>query len=85
MEETPAVNELFAELNQVAQQVGYGKLQAVGGGGASDAGIMAARDVPTIDALGVVGDGAHSKEERASAKSLLKRSSLIANFIAQRG
>jgi glutamate carboxypeptidase len=85
MEETPAVNQLFDELNQVAQQTGCGKLQAVGGGGASDAGIMVARDVPTIDALGVVGDGAHSEEEQASAKSLLTRSSLIANFIARKG
>lgn len=85
MEDTPAVNKLFAELNQVAQQVGYGKLRAVGGGGASDAGIMVARNVPTIDALGVVGDDAHSEKEHASAKSLLTRSSLIANFIAQKG
>lgn len=85
MEDTPAVNKLFAELNQVAQQVGYGKLRAVGGGGASDAGIMIARNVPTIDALGVVGDDAHSEKEHASAKSLLTRSSLIANFIAQKG
>lgn len=85
MEETPAVNQLFDELNQVAQQIGYGKLQAVGGGGASDAGIMVSRDVPTIDAMGVVGDGAHSEEEQASAKSLLTRSSLIANFIVQKG
>lgn len=85
MEETPEVQQLFTQLNQVAQDTGYGKLQAVGGGGASDAGIMVAHGVPTIDAMGVVGNGAHSEQEQASAKSLLNKATLIANFIAQKG
>jgi glutamate carboxypeptidase len=83
MEETPEVRQLFEQLNQVAQEIGYGKLEAVGGGGASDAGIMVAHGVPTIDAMGVVGGGAHSEREYASAESLLNKAVLIANFIAQ--
>lgn len=85
MEETADVQELFGQLSQVAQEIGYGKLEAVGGGGASDAGIMVARGVPTIDAMGVVGSGAHSEQEHASAKSLLNRATLIANFITRKG
>lgn len=85
MEETADVQELFGQLNQVAQETGYGKLEAVGGGGASDAGIMVARGVPTIDAMGVVGSGAHSEQEHASAESLLNRATLIANFITRKG
>lgn len=85
MEETADVQELFGQLDQVAQETGYGKLEAVGGGGASDAGIMVARGVPTIDAMGVVGSGAHSEQEHASAKSLLNRATLIANFITRKG
>lgn len=85
MEETADVQELFGQLDQVAQETGYGKLEAVGGGGASDAGIMVARSVPTIDAMGVVGSGAHSEQEHASAESLLNRATLIANFITRKG
>lgn len=85
MEETADVQELFGQLDQVAQETGYGKLEAVGGGGASDAGIMVARGVPTIDAMGVVGSGAHSEQEHASAESLLNRATLIANFITRKG
>lgn len=85
MEETADVQELFGQLNQVAQEIGYGKLEAVGGGGTSDAGIMVARGVPTIDAMGIVGSGAHSEQEHASAESLLNRATLIANFITRKG
>ncbi|WP_295747061.1 M20/M25/M40 family metallo-hydrolase [uncultured Limosilactobacillus sp.] len=83
MEETVAVKRLFQRLNQVSHQIGYGSLHAVEGGGASDAGIMVAQGVPTIDGLGIVGSGAHSTGERASANSLLKRAILLASFIAQ--
>lgn len=83
MDETPAVKQLFDQLNQVSRQIGSGQLRAVAGGGSSDAGIMVSQGVPTIDGLGVVGSGAHSSDERASAESVLKRVILIANFIAQ--
>lgn len=82
MEATPAVQQLFARLNQVSQEIGNGELTAANGGGASDAGIMVARGVPTIDSLGIVGGGAHTEQEYASAHSLIDRANLIANFIA---
>lgn len=80
MEATPEVQNLFKQLQKVAMDTGYGELKAVGGGGASDAGIMVSNGVPTIDAMGVVGDGAHSSKEHADAQSMVDRSGLIANF-----
>ena len=83
MEETTAVKQLFEQLNQVSQQMDFGALIAVDGGGSSDAGIMVAQGVPTIDGLGIVGRGAHSKDEGVSADSLLKRAILLSTFMAQ--
>lgn len=83
MEETTAVKQLFEQLNQESQQMDFGALMAVDGGGSSDAGIMVAQGVPTIDGLGIVGRGAHSKDEGASADSLLKRAILLSTFMAQ--
>lgn len=85
MEETPAVKDLFNDLNDVAQDLGMPKLQAAGDGGSSDAGIMDTHGVPSIDSLGPVGSGAHTEQETASAQSLVDRASLIANLIAKRG
>lgn len=85
MEETPAVTSLFNDLNDVAKGLGMAELHAAGDGGSSDAGIMDTHGVPSIDSLGVVGGGAHTDQEYASAQSLVDRAALIANLIDQRG
>lgn len=85
MEETPEVKALFNDFNEVAQDLGLGKLHAAGDGGSSDAGIMDTHGVPSVDSLGPVGSGAHTAHEYASAQSLVNRAALIANLIDRRG
>lgn len=85
MEETPAVQRLFSDLNTAAQNLGMDKLVAGGGGGSSDAGILESHGVPSIDSLGPVGGGAHTAQEYASAQSLVDRAALIAELIRIKG
>lgn len=85
MEDTPEVETLFADLNRVAEEIGYGTLHGGRGGGASDAGVLVSQGVPTIDGMGVIGEGSHTDHENSSAKSMVDRASLIANLIAERG
>lgn len=83
LEETASVTQLLHQLQKEAENIGYGPIMAVAGGGASDAGILVSHGVPTIDAMGVVGSGAHSSAEQASAQSIVDRAALIASFIVR--
>lgn len=67
--------------DQHAQAIGIGPLAAIASGGASDAGIIAAQGIPTLDGLGIVGGKAHTKDEFAVVESLLPRTQLIAALL----
>lgn len=56
-------------------------LQTVAVGGASDGNFTAALGVPTLDGLGVDGDGAHADHEWASLASIAQRAKLVAGMI----
>ncbi|NND82648.1 MAG: M20 family metallopeptidase [Gammaproteobacteria bacterium] len=51
-------------------------------GGGTDGSIAQAVGLPTMDSLGIDGDGAHSSRETATVKSLIARTKLVAVLMA---
>jgi glutamate carboxypeptidase len=80
MERTPRMAQTFAWAQAVASELGMTLLEGASGGG-SDANFTAALGVPTLDGLGVVGDGAHSIHEHALLTSLPERAALLAALL----
>lgn len=81
MERTPAVEKLFARAKAIMSEMGL-PLDEAWVGGVSDGNFTAALGVPTLDGLGVVGDGAHSPREYAVLRSLPERAALLAGLLA---
>jgi glutamate carboxypeptidase len=52
-------------------------------GGGSDANFTAALGVPTLDALGPVGEGVHTHNERIKLHSIIERAKLVAIALAE--
>jgi len=50
-------------------------------GGGSDGNLTAALGIPTLDGLGAVGDGAHSRDEFIVARALPQRAALLAALL----
>lgn len=81
MERTPEIAALFAKAQSLAAGMGI-RLTEAGTGGASDGNFTAALGVPTLDGMGVVGDGGHSVDEYAVISSLPERAALLAAMLA---
>jgi glutamate carboxypeptidase len=50
-------------------------------GGVSDANVVSALGIPTLDGFGPYGDGDHTINERASKKSLLQRIDAVGKIL----
>ncbi|MHA7272952.1 M20 family metallopeptidase [Arthrobacter sp. TMT4-20] len=72
---------LFGEALAVAEQLGF-PLEETSVGGASDGNFAAALDLPVLDGLGAVGDGAHARTEWISIDGMLERTCLTAGLLA---
>ena len=81
MERTWAVEKLFAQARTIMGEMGL-PLDEAWVGGVSDGNFTAALGVPTLDGLGVVGDGAHSPRELVVLRSLPERAALLAGLFA---
>ena len=79
LERTPGVISLFAKASQVAKELEWNLEEASVGGG-SDGNFTAALGIPTLDGLGVVGEGAHSTEEFILESELPRRAALLAGL-----
>jgi glutamate carboxypeptidase len=80
MERTAEIAALFARAQSLAR--GMGLALAEGStGGASDGNLTAALGVPTLDGMGVVGDGGHSIDEYAVLASLPERAAVLAAML----
>jgi glutamate carboxypeptidase len=79
--ERTASAALFARAARLAGGMGLALREAATGGG-SDGNFTAALGVPTLDGLGAVGDGAHSKDEHVVVRSLPERAALLAALLA---
>ena len=83
MVRTAQIADLFEQARAVAAQMGI-DLHEASSGGASDGNFTAALGVPTLDGMGVVGDGAHGLGEYAVVASLPERAALLAAVLIER-
>ena len=52
-------------------------------GGASDGNFTSALNIPTLDGMGAVGEGAHAHHESIVVKHLAPRTALLAGMLAR--
>ena len=76
LERTPEVLALFDRARSIASQLGFDLGEGPSGGG-SDGNFTAAQGIPTLDGLGVEGDGAHATHEHILVADLPRRAALI--------
>jgi glutamate carboxypeptidase len=76
MERTPAIAALFERARELARPLGLDLTEGATGG-ASDGNLTAAIGTPTLDGLGVLGDGAHAAHEHILIDSLPERAALL--------
>jgi glutamate carboxypeptidase len=81
LERTAGVQKLFANAQKIAREMGI-ELREGSTGGGSDGNFTAALGVPTLDGLGVVGDGAHALNEHLVIGKMAERAALIAALFA---
>lgn len=74
-EKTPEIAALFLHAKTLAKEIGF-DLQDLKTGGGSDGNFTAAI-APTLDGLGVDGDGGHTLEERLYISSIVPRTRLL--------
>ena len=74
-EKTPAIAALFEHARVLAAEIGF-VLEDLKTGGGSDGNFTAAY-APTLDGLGVDGDGGHTLEERLYISSIVPRTRLL--------
>jgi glutamate carboxypeptidase len=75
----PVNERLFGLMREVAAEVGFEARDVVSGGGSD--GNHTGQIVPTIDGMGIGGDGAHTEREVAILASLPERASALALFL----
>jgi glutamate carboxypeptidase len=80
MEHTPGTAQLFLKVAQVAARNQI-ILSEEARWGASDANLLAAVGLPTIDGLGPVGEMDHSQDERIVKDSLFQRVELLVHLL----
>jgi glutamate carboxypeptidase len=81
---TEAGVALFRRAEVIAAELGF-TVQESGTGGGSDGNFTAALGVPTLDGLGVAGDGGHALHEHVIISSLPERAALLAGLLRSAG
>ncbi len=82
MERSAGIVALFETAKRHAAEIGIALEDVPLTGGGSDGNFTAALGVPTLDGLGVDGDGAHTLQEHALVSSLAPRAELMARLLA---
>jgi len=77
MERTAAIGALFARARDLGAAFGHEVTETSTGGG-SDGQFAAALGIPTLDGLGIVGDGAHALTEHILVDTIPARGALLA-------
>ncbi len=80
MQRTAEIAALFGQAQICARDLGFEVKEASVGGG-SDGNFTAALGVPTLDGLGVVGDGAHALHEHIVVDEFPRRAALLARLL----
>lgn len=71
---------LYHHARELAAGLGF-ELKASGVGGVSDGNLVSAMRIPTLDGIGAVGDGAHSRDEWLEIDTLVPRTALMAKLL----
>jgi glutamate carboxypeptidase len=80
MVRTPEIAALYARAEALAAEMGF-QITEAGSGGGSDGNFTAALGVPTLDGMGVVGDGGHALREYVVVSSMPERAALLAAML----
>ncbi len=80
MPRSAATLALYARAAAIAAELGLA-ISETGTGGGSDGNFTAALGVPTLDGLGVTGDGGHALHEHVIITSLPERAALLAGLL----
>jgi glutamate carboxypeptidase len=80
LERTPQIAALFKCAQIVGRELGI-RLSEGSSGGGSDGNFTAALGVPTLDGLGMVGDGAHAADEFIRVDKLPERVALLTRLL----
>lgn len=80
MQRTPLMMETFERAQAIVKEIGISLSQG-GTGGGSDANFVAALDLPVLDGLGAIGEGAHSRTENIQISSIAERAAILAAII----
>jgi glutamate carboxypeptidase len=82
MERTPGVARLYAAAQRVGFDLGQQIAEGATGGG-SDGNFCAALEIPTLDGLGAIGDGAHALDEHVIISALTGRAMLVSALLSR--
>jgi glutamate carboxypeptidase len=80
-EKSPEGAALFATAKRIAAGIGFDLQDCPMTGGGSDGNFTAALGVPTLDGLGIDGEGAHTLSEYALISSIAPRQALIKGLL----
>src|SRR5918995_2500436 len=80
-ERSEATSRLFDQAKALAAAIGFDLVSAPRVGGGSDGNFTAAPGIPTLDGLGIDGDGAHTLQEYALISSIEPRRKLMARLM----
>lgn len=80
LERTEAVIALFQKARNLAMELGMDLGEGSTGGG-SDGSFTAAMGIPTLDGLGVDGDGAHAADEHICVNDIPPRAALLCRLV----
>lgn len=80
LERTSKIAALFKRAEAIGEELGI-RLQEGSTGGGSDGNFTAALGVPTLDGLGVIGDGAHATDEFIVLDKLPERVALLTRLL----
>lgn len=84
MERTRGTVQLFRKAQALAGDLGF-VLDEAATGGASDGNFTAALGIATLDGMGAVGEGAHSRNESVLLEHLAARTALLAGMMLNGG
>lgn len=73
--------QLFAHAKALAAEIGFDLVSAPRAGGGSDGNFTAALGTPTLDGLGIDGDGAHTLQEYGLISSIAPRRELMKRLL----
>lgn len=80
-EKSAAIDALYRHAQALARDIGFALQDTQMRGGGSDGNFTAALGVPTLDGLGIDGDGAHTEWEHGYVSSIEPRTSLMRRLL----